>query len=145
MASVNKVILMGNLGKEPELKYTSGGQAVCRFPIATSERWKDKSSGQMQEKTEWHNVVVWGKQGENCNQYLQKGRPVYLEGRIQTRSWDDKDGNKRYTTEVIAQSVQFLGGGRSSDSQSSSSSSGSSFESTQSGPPAFDADDDIPF
>ncbi|MBD3422329.1 MAG: single-stranded DNA-binding protein [Chitinivibrionales bacterium] len=108
MASVNKAILIGNLGKDPELKYTPGGQAVTTFPIATTERWNDKS-GQRQEKTEWHNIVVWGKMAETANQYLSKGRPVYIEGRISTRSWDDRDGNKRYRTEIVAQSFQFLG------------------------------------
>ena len=108
MASVNKVILIGNLGKDPELRYTPGGQAVASFPLATSEKWRDKE-GVMQDNTEWHNIVVWGRQAETAKEYLAKGRQVYIEGRIQTRSWDDKDGNKRYTTEVVAQRVQFLG------------------------------------
>ena len=95
--SVNKVILLGRLGQDPELKYTPTGMAVCNFSLATSEKWKDKA-GQDQERTEWHRVVVWGKIAELCNQYLAKGRQAYLEGSLQTRSWDDKDGNKRYTT-----------------------------------------------
>lgn len=107
--SVNKVILLGRLGQDPELKYTPGGAAVCNFSLATTEAWTDKS-GQKQEKTEWHRVVVWGKLAELCNQYLAKGRQAFLEGRLQTRSWDDKDGNKRYTTEILASTVQFIGG-----------------------------------
>lgn len=107
--SVNKVILLGRLGQDPELKYTPGGSAVCNFSLATTESWTDKS-GQKQEKTEWHRVVVWGKLAELCNQYLAKGRQAFLEGRLQTRSWDDKDGNKKYTTEILASTVQFIGG-----------------------------------
>lgn len=107
--SVNKVILLGRLGQDPELKYTPGGSAVCNFSLATTESWTDKQ-GQKQEKTEWHRVVVWGKLAELCNQYLAKGRQAFLEGRLQTRSWDDKDGNKRYTTEILASTVQFIGG-----------------------------------
>jgi single-strand DNA-binding protein len=109
-ASVNKVIIIGNLGAKPELKYLPSGQAVCELRIATNESFTDKQQ-QKQERTEWHRVVVWGKQGENCAQYLDKGRPVYVEGRLQTRSWDDKtSGEKRYMTEIVANSVQFLGG-----------------------------------
>lgn len=111
MASVNKVILIGNLGADPELRYTpNGNRPVCSLRIATSEVFKDKS-GQRQEQTEWHRVTVWGEQAENCNKYLSKGRSVYVEGRLQTRSWDDKDGQKKYSTEVIAERVKFLGGG----------------------------------
>jgi len=106
--SVNKVILIGRLGQDPELKYTPSGQAVCNFTLATSENWSDKN-GQKQERTEWHRIVVWGKLGELCNQYLQKGRQAFVEGRLQTRSWDGKDGQKRYTTETVAMTVQFLG------------------------------------
>ena len=109
MASVNKVILIGNLGKDPELRYTPGGAAVTNFSIATNERWKDKN-GQPQERTEWHNIVLWGRLAEIANDYLKKGSAVYIEGRLQTRSWEDRDGNKRYTTEVVAQRVLFLGG-----------------------------------
>lgn len=143
MASVNKVILIGNLGQDPEKKVTGSGQAVTTLNIATSERWNDKS-GQRQEKTEWHRVVVWGPQAENCANYLSKGRQVYIEGRLQTRSWDDKDGNKRYTTEVVAQRVQFLG-------SKGESSSTSSYESQGETIPGFDtgasesAFDDVPF
>lgn len=110
MASgVNKVILIGNLGADPEVRYTSSGGAVGNFSLATNESWTDKN-GQKQERTEWHRIVVWGKTAENCGQYLSKGRQVYIEGRLQTRDWMDKEGNKRYTTEVVAQSVRFLGG-----------------------------------
>ena len=111
MASVNRVILIGNLGADPEVRFTPSGQAVANFRIATSESWNDKN-GQRQERTEWHRVVVWGKRAEVCSKYLSKGRQVYVEGRIQTRTYDDKEGNKRYITEVIANDVQFLGGGR---------------------------------
>jgi single-strand DNA-binding protein len=107
---VNKVILVGNLGADPDMRYTPSGQGVCELRVATSESWNDKN-GQRQERTEWHRIVVWGKRAEVCSKYLSKGRQVYVEGRIQTRTYDDKDGNKRYITEVIASDVQFLGGG----------------------------------
>lgn len=107
--SLNKVMLLGRLGQEPELRYTPSGQAVCNFSMATSEAWSDKS-GQKQERTEWHRIVVWGKMGELCNQYLSKGRQVLIEGSLQTRSWEAKDGSKRYTTEIVAKNVQFIGG-----------------------------------
>ncbi len=106
---VNKVILVGNLGKDPEVRFTPGGKAVAKFPVATSERWTDPD-GTRQERTEWHNVVVWGKQAETCGQYLAKGRQVFVEGAIRSRQYDDKDGNKRYITEVVARDVRFLGG-----------------------------------
>jgi len=107
---VNKVILIGNLGKDPEVRFTPSGQAKASFTVATTEKWKDQQ-GQLQQKTQWHNIVVWGKQAENCGQYLAKGRQVFIEGRIETRSYDDKDGNKRYITEIVARDVRFLGGG----------------------------------
>lgn len=110
MASVNKAILIGNLGRDPEFKYTPGGQPVATFTLATTERFADKN-GQKQERTEWHNIVAWGKLAELCNQYLKKGRSVYIEGRITTRSWDDKDNVKRYKTEIVANTLQFIGGG----------------------------------
>jgi single-strand DNA-binding protein len=106
---VNKVILIGNLGADPELRYTPGGQAVCDIRMATNESWTDKS-GQKQERVEWHRVVVWGKMAEVCKQYLTKGQRLYVEGRLQTRSWDDKEGQKRYSTEIIANDFMFLGG-----------------------------------
>lgn len=108
--SVNKVLLIGNLGKDPEVRFTGTGRAVAKFPLATSEVWND-AEGQRQERTEWHNIVVWGKQAETCGQYLAKGRQVFIEGAIRTRQYDDKDGNRRYITEITAQRVQFLGGG----------------------------------
>lgn len=106
--SVNKVILVGNLGKDPELRYTPSGAAVATFSLATSERFKGKD-GQMQDKTEWHNIVAWRQLAEICGKYLHKGKQVYIEGRIQTRSYDDRDGNKRYITEIVADQMQMLG------------------------------------
>lgn len=138
MASVNKVILIGNLGADPELRYTSGGQAVADLRVATSRRWQGKD-GSQQEDTQWHRVVVWGKTAEQCKEYLSKGRQAYIEGRLQTRSWEDRDGNKRYTTEVVAQQVLFLGG------------RGGSGASSEPPPPSDQSmpsdlgDDDIPF
>ena len=110
MGSVNKVILVGNLGRDAELRYTPGGAAVATLNLATTEVWNDKQ-GQRQEKTEWHRVVVWGKQAETLQEYLVKGKQIYVEGRLQTRQWDDKDGNKRYTTEIKADRITLLGGG----------------------------------
>ena len=109
MAGVNKVILVGNLGADPEVRFTPSGQAVANFRIATSENWTDKS-GQKQERTEWHRIVVWGKLGELCGEYLAKGRQCFVEGRLQTREWTDKENKKNYTTEVVANNVVFLGG-----------------------------------
>ncbi|MGH7336817.1 MAG: single-stranded DNA-binding protein [Myxococcota bacterium] len=109
MASINKVILIGNLGRDPELRYTQNGQAVANFTLATNERFSTKD-GDKQERTEWHRIVAWGRTGELCAQYLSKGRSVYLEGRLQTREWEDKEGQKRRTTEIVANTVQFLGG-----------------------------------
>ena len=127
--SVNKVILVGNLGADVESKTLDSGTCLANFRIATSERWT--KDGQRQERTEWHRVVAWGKTAELCAQYLSKGRQVYVEGKLQTRQWDDKDGNKRYTTEVVAQNVTFLGG---KDSGSSQGSGGGGFD-----------NDDVPF
>ena len=110
MGSVNKVILIGNLGADPELKYTPSNRPVCNLSLATNEVFKDKT-GQRQERTEWHRVTVWGEQAEHCSKYLGKGRSVYVEGRLQTRSWDDKEGKKRYSTDVVADRVVFLSGG----------------------------------
>ncbi len=109
--SVNKVIIIGNLGRDPEVRFTPSGRPVARFPVATSENWVD-GDGNRQERTDWHNVVVWNKQAEACGQYLSKGRQVYVEGSIRTRQYDDKEGNRRYVTEIVAQRVQFLGTGR---------------------------------
>lgn len=136
---VNKVILIGNLGKDPEVRFTPNGRALAKFPVATSEKWTDQD-GNRQERTEWHNVVVWGKQAETCGQYLAKGRQVFVEGSIRTRQYDDKDGNKRYMTEIVARDVRFLGGR-----------SGAPADSGASVPPGEDAgpgspdEDDIPF
>ena len=105
---VNKVILIGNLGVDPEVRYTPQGTAIATFRIATNESWTDKS-GQRQDRTEWHRIVVWGRQGELCGEYLSKGRQVFLEGRLQTREWTDKENHKNYTTEVVATHVVFLG------------------------------------
>ena len=110
VGSVNKVILVGNLGRDAELRYTPGGAAVATLNLATTEVWNDKA-GQKQEKTEWHRVVLWGKQAESLQEYLTKGKQIYVEGRLQTRQWDDKDGNKRYTTEIKADRITLLGGG----------------------------------
>jgi single-strand DNA-binding protein len=110
MASVNKAILIGNLGKDPELRRTPGGSPVVSFSLATTDRWVDKN-GARQEKTEWHNIVAWGKLAELANQYLKKGRGAYIEGRITNRSWDDRDGNKKYRTEIVANQIQFIGSG----------------------------------
>ncbi len=138
--SVNKVILVGNLGKDPEVRFTGGGRAVCKFPLATSETWND-AEGHRQERTEWHNIVVWGKQGENCGQYLSKGRQVYVEGSIRTHSYDDKDGNKRYMTEIVAQQVRFLGGGAAGRGAGA----GAPPAMPEDMPGAASSDDDIPF
>ncbi len=109
MASVNKVILLGNVGNQPELRYTASNQPVTELRIATNEAWTSKD-GTRQERTEWHSVVVWGKQAENCERFLSKGRQVFVEGRLQTRDYTDKDGQKRYKTEIVATTVQFVGG-----------------------------------
>lgn len=172
---VNKVILVGNLGKDPEVGYTQGGTARCKFPLATGETYNNKS-GERQERTEWHNIVVWGKQGENVGKYLNKGRQVYVEGSLRTSSWDDeKSGQKRYMTEVNAQKVVFLGGkgdapggggggygggggggggygggggggfGGGAGGQDNSGSGGGGGGGFDSGPAGFNEDDDIPF
>ncbi|HYC55470.1 MAG TPA: single-stranded DNA-binding protein [Candidatus Binatia bacterium] len=114
MASLNKVMILGNLGQDPELRNTSGGKAVTTLRVATNESWMD-ASGQRQERTEWHSVVVWGRQAENCKQYLSKGRSVFVEGRLQTRKWTDNSGAERYMTEIVADRVQFIGGGAGGD------------------------------
>jgi single-strand DNA-binding protein len=109
MASVNKVILIGNLGRDPETRYSPDGAAITNVTIATSDRWKDKASGEMREATEWHRVVFFGRLAEIAGEYLKKGRPVYVEGKLRTRKWTDKDGNERYTTEIVADNMQMLG------------------------------------
>ncbi len=146
--SLNKVLLIGNLGNEPELRTTGTGQSVTTFNIATTRRWTNRE-GQAQEDTEWHRIVVWGRQAENCKEYLHKGRQVFLEGRLQTRQWEDKEGKKRYTTEVVAQNVQFLGGKRAEGDAPTTPAASPNFE--QEAAPATTADssssggDDIPF
>ena len=123
MASVNKVILLGNLGRDPETRYTTGGDAVTNLNIATSEQWKDKS-GEKQERTEWHRVVLFGRQAEVAGEYLKKGRSVYIEGRLQTRKYTDKDGVEKYSTEIVADRMQLIGGSRDSGGGDTELSSG---------------------
>ncbi|MFZ0890691.1 MAG: single-stranded DNA-binding protein [Candidatus Binataceae bacterium] len=138
---VNKVMLIGNLGRDPDVRYLPSGQAKASFTLATSDSYLDRS-GARQERTDWHNIVVWGKQAESCGQYLKKGRQVYVEGRIQTRSYDAKDGSgKRYVTEIVAQRVQFLGGRPGTGAEEPvEAAAGQEAEA----PPAMD-DEDIPF
>jgi single-strand DNA-binding protein len=149
--SINKVILVGRLGRDPEMKYTSGGTPFCRFSMATDDNWTDKGSGEKQERTEWHSIVVWDRLAEICNQYLTKGRLVYIEGSLQTREWDDKEGVKRKTTEVRARDMVMLGGGGSGGQggeggmpSRSESGAGPSSGSSGGGGSAI-TDDDIPF
>jgi single-strand DNA-binding protein len=157
MASVNKVILLGNLGRDPETRYTTSGDAVTNLRIATSEQWKDKS-GEKQERTEWHTVVLFGRQAEVAGEYLKKGRSVYIEGRLQTRKWQDKDGQDRYSTEIVADRMQLIGGGRDagggdvefggSPSRGPATATAPSGTAPKGGgkkPAADDLDDDIPF
>jgi single-strand DNA-binding protein len=110
MASINKVIIIGNLGRDPEVRYTPSGAAVCNLRIATTRNWKNRDSGERQEETEWHSVVLYDRQAEVAGEYLKKGRPVYIEGRLKTRKWQDKEGQDRYTTEIVADTMQLLGG-----------------------------------
>ncbi|MGH8274815.1 MAG: single-stranded DNA-binding protein [Gammaproteobacteria bacterium] len=146
---VNKAILIGNLGADPEMRYTQSGKAVANLRIATSERWRDKQSGEQQERTEWHRVVLFGKLGEIAGEYLKKGSQVYLEGRIQTRKWQGQDGQDRYTTEIVANEMQMLGGRGGSGDGSGGGQSAGGYEASDSAPePAGSApleDDDIPF
>jgi single-strand DNA-binding protein len=150
--SVNKVILIGNLGKDPEVKYTPSGTAMAKFSLATNERYKDKS-GEFQERTEWHNIVAWQRLAEIAGEYLKKGRSVYIEGRIQTRSWDDKtSGQKKYMTEIVANDLVLLGGGRGEGAEGSGGGKGArSAAAEPSAPPENPAqgaeitDEDIPF
>ena len=155
MGSVNKVILVGNLGRDAELRYTPGGAAVSTINMATTEVWNDKA-GQKQEKTEWHRVVLWGKSAESLTEYLTKGKQIYVEGRLQTRQWDDKDGNKRYTTEIRGDRVVLLssggggsrGGSADRSGASADRSGGDSMGGGQPGPTDASeplSDDDIPF
>jgi single-strand DNA-binding protein len=155
--SVNKVILVGHLGRDPEVRYTPGGQAVANFTVATNDAWTDKS-GQKQERTEWHRVVVWAKLAELCGEYLSKGRQVYLEGRLQTREWTNKEGAKQYTTEVVANQVVFLSGGERGQGRGPARAASGGGDDFGQQPPPFEespgpggggggkpAEDDIPF
>ncbi|MAE72943.1 MAG: single-stranded DNA-binding protein [Bdellovibrionaceae bacterium] len=138
MAGVNKVIIVGRLGADPEVKEIGSGSQVANMSVATSDNWTDKN-GQKQERTEWHRIVVWGKLAELCGRYLSKGRQVYVEGRLQTRSWEDQQGQKRYTTEIVANTVQFIDG-RATESDAGG------YNNQDFGPePSFDASEEIPF
>jgi single-strand DNA-binding protein len=141
MSSVNKVILVGHLGRDPEVRYTQNGNAVANFTLATNEVWTDKA-GSRQERTEWHRIVVWGKQAEIAREYLSKGKQVYVEGALQTRQWDDKEGNKRSTTEIKANRVIFLGRPGPGEGRAAAPAAGAGEVVSDDGPPP---DDDIPF
>jgi single-strand DNA-binding protein len=154
---VNKVILVGNLGQDPESRTTPGGTTVTNIRIATSESWKDKTTGEMKEQTEWHGIVLWNRLGEIAAEYLKKGSQVYIEGRLQTRKWQDKQGNDRYTTEVVASEMQMLGGrgggggGATQETRDSREAGSKGFapapagERSGAGASSADFDDDIPF
>jgi single-strand DNA-binding protein len=151
MGSVNKVILVGNLGRDAELRFTPGGAPVATLNLATTEVWNDKG-GQKQEKTEWHRVVLWGKSAETLSEYLVKGKQIYVEGRLQTRQWDDKDGNKRYTTEIRSDRVVLLssgtggpGGGAGRSQGRGAGAGGGSMDEPMGDPGSELTDDDIPF
>jgi len=143
-SGINKVILVGNLGQDPEVKYTAGGAAVTTLSLATSESWKDKDTGSDQEKTEWHRVVLWRRLAEIAGEYLKKGSKVYIEGQLQTRKWE-QDGQTRYTTEVVGRDMQFLDSRGSSSSDSSSYDDNNQDMSSQNLPDSGITDDDIPF
>jgi single-strand DNA-binding protein len=155
MASVNKVILVGNLGKDPETRYATSGSAICNITLATSRQWKDKASGEKREETEWHRVVFYDRLAEIAGEYLKKGRPVYVEGRLKTRKWQDKEGQDRYTTEIVADEMQLLGsregggdaefGGSGGGSAARPSSGASKPAATPKKADPGDFDDDIPF
>ncbi|MGH6610369.1 MAG: single-stranded DNA-binding protein [Burkholderiaceae bacterium] len=155
MASVNKVILIGNLGRDPETRYTADGAAITNITIATSDRWKDKATGEMKEATEWHRISFFGRLAEIAGEYLKKGRPVYVEGRLRTRKWQDKEGQDRYTTEIVADNMQMLGsregmgGGADMDggdeSRTARSAPAANRPAAKSTAGVADIDDDIPF
>lgn len=157
MASVNKVILIGNLGKDPEVRYAPSGSAICNVTLATSRQWKDKTSGEKQEETEWHRVVFYDRLAEIAGEYLKKGRPVYVEGRLKTRKWTDKEGVEKYTTEIVADQMQLLGsregmgegggeGGGARSAPASRPAGGAAKPAAQKPSTGFDdMDDDIPF
>lgn len=140
--AINKVILVGNLGKDPELRYTGSGTAVASFTLATTERYKN-AAGQPQEKTEWHNIVAWRQLAEICGKYLHKGKQVYIEGKITTRKWQDQTGNDRYTTEIVADQMHMLG--RANEGQASTNPSAPGKPPASEPEPAFNPDDEIPF
>jgi single-strand DNA-binding protein len=156
MASVNKVILIGNLGKDPEVRYAPSGSAICNVTLATSRQWKDKTSGEKQEETEWHRVVFYDRLAEIAGEYLKKGRPVYVEGRLKTRKWTDKEGVEKYTTEIVADQMQLLGsregtggdeasGGQRSAAAPRPAASRPAAATTKSSTGFDNMDDDIPF
>jgi len=144
--SYQKVVILGNLGQDPDMRYTPSGGAVCSLSVATNEKWLDKK-GEKQERVEWHRIVVWGKTGESCGKYLAKGRTVLIEGRLQTRKWDDKEGKTHYTTEIIANEVKFIGSAKEGGSKRSGQFPGS--EGNDADPDPFNGagfdNDDIPF
>ena len=142
--SINKVILIGRLGRDPEVKYTPSGQAVAKFSIATDETYKDRN-GEQQRRTEWHNIVAWRRLAEICGEYLVKGKLVYIEGRIQTRQWEDREGNKRNTTEIVAREMKMLSPKGEGDRSESSSQQSESTPAPAPAPSPEITDDDIPF
>ena len=149
MAGINKVILVGNLGKDPEVRYLEGGTAVANFPIATSETYKDKTTGEKKTNTEWHNIVLWRGLAEIAEKYLKKGNQIYLEGKLQTRQWQDKDGNNRYSTEVIGNNLQMLGRKEDNNTTATTPSAASAEKPTPTPTPEIDKStnevDDLPF
>ena len=144
MASVNKVILIGNLGRDPEIRYAASGSAICNVTLATSRQWKDRNTGERQEETEWHRVVFYDRLAEVVGEYLKKGSPMYVEGRMKTRKWQDRDGMDRYTTEIIGESMQMLGS-RNGSQQQVQQQSQHHRHAQQQGDGFDDMDDDIPF
>ncbi len=146
---VNKAIIVGNLGRDPEVRYTASGNAIANITVATTDNWKDRQSGERQEKTEWHRVVFFGRLAEITGEYLKKGAQVYIEGRLQTRKWEDKSGQERYTTEIVGNELQMLGARASSTSIDSdrdqSSTSGAEISHSSDSGSDPDLDDDIPF
>lgn len=145
MNGINKVIVLGNLGKDPEIRYLPNGNAAANITVATSEKWKDKQTGEMQERTEWHRIVAFGRLAEIMGEYLKKGSPVYIEGKLQTRSWEDQSGTKKYTTEIVASELQMLGGRGSSGGQGASGSQTGNGNQASNMPTQSDFDDDVPF
>ena len=145
MSGLNKVMLIGNLGADPEMRYKDGGSAIANLRVATSEQWKDKNTGEKQERTEWHRVVMFGRQAEVCGKYLTKGSQAYFEGKIQTRKWTDSDGADRYTTEIVAFSMQMLGGRSGGDRQEPSRHEQQKANGFQEPPKGEAFEDDIPF